>query len=158
MHASLEDWQEELVVELRTTMLLPLNDLLGVARKVMKPTLTRSALKRCLVRHGAGNLRALRASLKDKAAVADKHFKDDAGGLFHVDVKYLPRMSDEIHCILTDNGKEFSDRFPRSGEGTPTGQHSFDQKCRELNIEHRLIPAQALGDESNRTIPPKRDN
>ena len=49
MHASLADWQEKLVVELRTTMLLPLDDLLAVVRKVMKPTLTRSALNRCLV-------------------------------------------------------------------------------------------------------------
>ena len=91
MPASLEDWQEEL----RTTMLLPLDDLLGAVRKMMKPTLTRSALNRCLVRHGAGSLRALRARLEDKPAAAGKRFKDYVSGFPHVDIKYLPRMSDK---------------------------------------------------------------
>ena len=162
MHASLADWQEKLVVELRTTMLLPLDDLLAVVRKVMRPTLTRSALNRCPVRHGAGSLRALRARLEDKPTAAGRRFKDYASGFLHIDIKYLPRMSDEtphrylfvaidratrwvhaeiladksarsaaafvarltaafpgkIYRILTDNGKEFSDRFTRSGERT----------------------------------------
>ena len=95
LHASPEDWQ----VELRTTMLLPLDDLRAVVRKVMKPTLTRSALNRCLVRHGVGSLRALRAGLEGKPAATGKSFKDYAGGFFHVDVKYLPRMSDETRPI-----------------------------------------------------------
>lgn len=43
-----------------------------------------------------------------------------------------------IRTLLTDNGKEFLDRFITSGERTPTGEHAFDQLCTELGIEHRL--------------------
>jgi len=43
-----------------------------------------------------------------------------------------------VRTILTDNGKEFTDRFITRGERTPTGQHQFDQLCTELGIEHRL--------------------
>jgi transposase InsO family protein len=39
---------------------------------------------------------------------------------------------------LTDNGKEFTDRLFASKEREPSGNHEFDQLCRELGIEHRL--------------------
>ena len=41
--------------------------------------------------------------------------------------------------ILTDNGKEFTDRFIANGEREPTGRHAFDQTCAAHDIEHRLI-------------------
>ena len=41
--------------------------------------------------------------------------------------------------MLTDNGKEFTDRLFASREREPSGQHVFDQRCQQLNIEHRLI-------------------
>ena len=41
--------------------------------------------------------------------------------------------------VLTDNGKEFTDRFIANGERKPTGQHPFDQVCQAEGIEHRLI-------------------
>ena len=44
-----------------------------------------------------------------------------------------------ISRILTDNGKEFTDRFCPTGEREPTGKHVFDQECAEHGIEHRLI-------------------
>ncbi|MCI5158011.1 MAG: transposase, partial [Candidatus Electrothrix sp. AUS1_2] len=44
-----------------------------------------------------------------------------------------------ISKILTDNGKEFTDRFCPTGERKPTGNHIFDQECAEHGIEHRLI-------------------
>jgi transposase InsO family protein len=44
-----------------------------------------------------------------------------------------------INKILTDNGKEFTDRFIANGERKPTGQHPFDQVCQTHEIEHRLI-------------------
>jgi len=43
-----------------------------------------------------------------------------------------------IKKILTDNGKEFTDRFSSKGERKPTGQHPFDQLCQTHAIEHRL--------------------
>ncbi len=46
----------------------------------------------------------------------------------------------KITKILTDNGKEFTDRFCATGERDPTGKHRFDRICHEQHIEHRLIP------------------
>jgi transposase InsO family protein len=40
--------------------------------------------------------------------------------------------------ILTDNGKEFTDRLFASREREPSGQHEFDQLCQAFGIEHRL--------------------
>jgi transposase InsO family protein len=46
----------------------------------------------------------------------------------------------KIEKILTDNGKEFTDRFTTQGERQPTGHHLFDQACQANDIEHRLSP------------------
>ena len=43
-----------------------------------------------------------------------------------------------IHTILTDHGKEFTDRLFGSRTRQPTGEHEFDQLCQALGIEHRL--------------------
>ena len=45
----------------------------------------------------------------------------------------------KIKTILTDNGKEFTDRFIATGERQPTGNHAFDQVCETHAIDHRLI-------------------
>ena len=45
-----------------------------------------------------------------------------------------------IEPILTDNGKEFTDRLFASRERQPSGNHEFDQLCTALGIEHRLTP------------------
>lgn len=44
----------------------------------------------------------------------------------------------KISRILTDNGKEFTDRLFATRERQPTGQHEFDRLCQVLGIEHRL--------------------
>jgi hypothetical protein len=44
----------------------------------------------------------------------------------------------KISRILTDNGKEFTDRLFASRHREPTGCYAFDKLCRELKIEHRL--------------------
>lgn len=43
-----------------------------------------------------------------------------------------------IRTILTDNGKEFTDRLFGGRDRQPTGEHEFDQLCQSLGIEHRL--------------------
>lgn len=43
-----------------------------------------------------------------------------------------------ITKLLTDNGKEFSDRLFASREREPSGSHEFDQLCQELGVEPRL--------------------
>jgi transposase InsO family protein len=47
-----------------------------------------------------------------------------------------------IRTILTDNGKEFTDRLFGLRKRAASGQHEFDQLCADLGIEHRLAPPQ----------------
>ncbi len=44
----------------------------------------------------------------------------------------------KTRTILTDNGKEFTDRLFGSRSCQPTGGHEFDLLCQALGIEHRL--------------------
>jgi len=177
--------QEAVLVSVRETLLVPLDDLLVLAREFLNPDLSRSALDRCLRRHGVSNLKALIRAREGDEANTPRHkpFKDYKPGFLHIDVKYLPKMADaasrkylfvaidratrwvyleilpdksaasasaflkrliaqcpiRISKILTDNGKEFTDRFMATGERQPTGNHSFDQVCRSHQIDHRLI-------------------
>ena len=43
-----------------------------------------------------------------------------------------------IRTILTDNGKEFTDRLFGLRKRSATGEHEFDRLCADLDIEHRL--------------------
>ncbi len=67
--------------------------------------------------------------LKDKSA-------DSAQAFLR---RLISKAPFKIVKILTDNGKEFTDRFCATGERTPTGNHLFDVVCSEHGIEHRLI-------------------
>ena len=182
MKTTLTPEQETIVVELRKTLLLSLDDLLNVVREFINPKVSRSGLDRCLRRHGVSNLKNL-VPKDEKGEPKKKNFKDYEPGYVHVDVKYLPKMPDEtsrkylfvgidratrwvyleilpektasnasdflkrlidkapfkIKIILTDNGKEFTDRFSPTGERKPTGKHPFDLVCKSNKIEHRLI-------------------
>ena len=44
----------------------------------------------------------------------------------------------KITKLLTDNGKEFTDRLFGAKDRPPSGEHEFDQLCQALGIEHRL--------------------
>ncbi|QJE00010.1 IS481 family transposase [Massilia forsythiae] len=47
----------------------------------------------------------------------------------------------KIIKLLTDNGSQFTDRFTAgSKKKEPSGTHAFDRLCKQLGIEHRLIP------------------
>ena len=181
LRTTLSPAQEAVAVALRTSLLLPLDDLLAVVREFLNPDVSRSGLDRCLRRHGAGNLR----ELKGKAPrPSHKPFKAYDPGYLHVDVKFLPQMADEdrrrylfvaidratrwvfvriynaktaanarrflrdleracpmkITRVLTDNGKEFTDRLFGIHRRPATGDHAFDRLCADLGIEHRLTP------------------
>jgi transposase-like protein len=86
--------QESIVVELRKTLLLPLDDLLAITREFINPEVSRSGLDRCLRRHGVSSLKVMQAELEGDAPVV-KTFKDYEPGYFHIDIKYLPQMPDE---------------------------------------------------------------
>lgn len=177
LQTTLNAGQESLVLLLREKLDLSLDDLLAVTREFIHADLSRSALHRLLKRQGVST-----RPTPEAPKPAHKPFKAYAPGFVHLDVKYLPHMSDEtqrrylfvaidrasrwvylavkadksarsarsflaalvkaapftLQKLLTDNGKEFTDRFITSGERTPTGQHAFDQLCQALGIEHRL--------------------
>lgn len=46
----------------------------------------------------------------------------------------------KVTRVLTDNGKEFTDRLFGLRSRPATGAHEFDSLCVELGIEHRLAP------------------
>jgi transposase-like protein/transposase len=184
LHATLSSIEETIVIELRKSLLLPLDDLLVIVHEFINPKMSRSALDRCLRRHGVSNLKNL-MPVDDKEKKPVKSFKDYVPGYIHIDVKYLPKMPDEhgrkylfvaidratrwvfmeirasksarsaesflknllkkvpftITKILTDNGKEFTDRFCATGQRKPTGNHLFDKQCTSSEIEHRLTKA-----------------
>jgi transposase InsO family protein len=179
LQTTLTPAQEVVVVELRKTLLIPLDDLLSVTREFLNPDVSRSGLDRCLRRHGVGNLNALKPQ---EPKPEHKAFKSYEPGYLHIDIKYLPQMSGEtkrrylfvaidratrwvhvaikpnktaasacaflrevqaacpikITMVLTDNGKEFTDRLFANRERKPTGKHAFDKQCQALGIEHRL--------------------
>ena len=60
LQTTLTPAQEHLVVELRRTLLLPLDDLLTVTRELICTQATRSSLDRCLRQHQVNNLKSLR--------------------------------------------------------------------------------------------------
>ncbi len=49
----------------------------------------------------------------------------------------IEKFPAKITKILTDNGKEFTDKFNNKNK-KPTGNHIFDKTCNIHNIEHRL--------------------
>lgn len=83
---------EEIVVEIRRTLLLSIDDLLVVVREFICPSMSRSALDRMLSRYGVSSLRDL---VPREEPSAPKQFKKYDPGFVHVDVKYLPQMADE---------------------------------------------------------------
>ena len=94
LSTTLNPAQELLAVELRRTLLLPLDDLLVVIREFINSDVSRSGLDRCLRRHGVSDLRSLQPEHEGPAKPL-KTFKDYEPGFLHIDIKYLPQMPDE---------------------------------------------------------------
>jgi len=84
LHTTLTPVQEAVVVELRKTLLLPLDDLLAVTHEFIHPAVSRSGLDRCLRRHGISTLKALMPQ-EEGTKTPVKTFKADAPGFVHVD-------------------------------------------------------------------------
>lgn len=80
---------ESMVLALRMTLGLSLDDLLAVVRELIRPTMTRAALHRMLKRHGVSGRDATRM---DRPNV--KPFKAYEPDFVHIDVKVIPQMAD----------------------------------------------------------------
>ena len=108
LSTTLTPGQEAVVVELRRTLLLPLDDLLVVTREFINAAVSRSGLDRCLRRHGVSQLRDLQVFAEGEQPKL-KSFKDYEPGFVHVDIKYLPQMPDETALVNTDvRGRSFA--------------------------------------------------
>jgi len=174
---SLSAVEERAVCELRTSLQLPLDDIVEVMRRCINAKLSRSAIHRCLQRNGIS-----RRPEPDKPKTGV--FETASIGFIHIDLKYLPALQrrtsyafvaidratryvyveiharwdgatatgflkrflahfpHDVHIILTDNGAEFTDRFAvdkkNKPPGRPSGDHPFDQLCKQRGIDHRL--------------------
>jgi len=83
---AISQWEEALIVELRRSLALPLDDIVEAMRRCLNPKLSRSGVHRCLQRHG------LSARLTPDKAPAVTFQTDAPAGFIHVDVKYLPPL------------------------------------------------------------------
>ena len=82
---SLTDVEERLVLELRTALALPLDDIVEVMHRCANPKLSRSAIHRCLKRHAV--------SAREKPTRRQIGSFEAAGvGFIHVDLKHLTRL------------------------------------------------------------------
>jgi transposase InsO family protein len=95
LNTTLSPVQETIVVELRRTLLLPLDDLVAITREFINKDVSRSGLDRCLRRHGLASLKQLQRDADDGSKTPPKQFKDYEPGFVHIDIKFLPCMPDE---------------------------------------------------------------
>ena len=150
------------------TVVVHLDDLLAVTREFICPHVSRSGLDRCLRRHGAAVAHKAVKSYEPGYVHMDVKYlpqmQDESSSCYlFVAIDWATRWvfvaltanktaasaqaflkalhkacPIKINKLLTDNGKEFTDRLFASGEREPSGNHEFDQLCQELGIEHRL--------------------
>ncbi len=86
--------EEELIRVLRQDLRLSLDDLLEVMRRSVKSDLSRSALWRCLRRHG---LNVLPAEPDPSAA---QRFEETPFGFVHLDLKHLTRLRSQPSYVF----------------------------------------------------------
>jgi len=68
------------------------------------------------------------------AKIYDDKTKESSADFLNEIIDFFPF---KINKILTDNGKEFTDKFHK-GKKRPSGNHIVDVICNKNNIEHRL--------------------
>ena len=90
---SLTQNEEQLVIELRKSLALPLDDIVEVMRRCCNPKLSRSAIHRCLKRHGI--------SARAKAPKPPFGAFEDVGiGFIHIDLKHLTKLEGQSSYVF----------------------------------------------------------
>jgi transposase InsO family protein len=96
IHYALHDQEEQMVLWMRRTGDLSLDDLLEAAQEIL-PQLRRSSLHRLLARHGCSRLP--RKQQQDTGQPGT--FKEYGPGYLHIDCFYLPQLHDQRHyCFV----------------------------------------------------------
>src|SRR5687768_5803555 len=94
--------EEALIVTCRRHTLLPLADGLYALQATI-PRLTRSALHRCLMRHGISRLPAIEGDTPQK-----KKFKPYPIGYFHIDIAEVRTEDGKLYvCVAIDRTSKF---------------------------------------------------
>ena len=108
--------EEAIVVEFRRRTLLPLDDVLGCLRDTI-PSLTRSALHRCLQRHGISRLPA-----SEEVTSKRGRFAETKIGYVHIDVCELRLRTGKLHMFLAiDRVSKFTHVEFHESADTTTG-------------------------------------
>src|SRR5688500_510713 len=107
---TLTEAEEAIVVEFRRRTLLPLDDVLGCLREAI-PALSRSALHRCLKRHGISRL-----PRDPETASKRKRFAETAIGYVHIDACELRLAEGKLNMFLAIDRPSSS----TSASSTPT--------------------------------------
>lgn len=93
---ALDDQEEQLVLWMRRTAEMPLDELLEAAQEVIAH-LRRSSLHRLLVRHGCSRL----PTKQQQDSGQPGTFKEYGPGYLHVDCFYLPKLENQKHyCFV----------------------------------------------------------
>jgi hypothetical protein len=95
LHATLSAAQEAIVLALRQSLYLPLDDLLFITKQYINADVSRSGIARLLKCEGMARLEDVIPKAGGETIAPKKTFKDYEPGFVHSDIKYLPQMPDE---------------------------------------------------------------
>jgi len=179
IHAAFSPLEERIAVLLRTTLLLPLDDLLLVIHVLFNPSISRSALNRCLRRNDVSTLRECRARGDDgPGSIVLFHFflssliKTPLKRALYIAVEQESRWAYcELRNIGTSAGflKNLIKTAPFAISTVQTaqshefvdcscsiasilGSHPFSQLCRLHNISHQLINTHPLHEQGQHNL------
>jgi len=122
--------EEAVIVEFRRRTLLPLDDVLGCLKHTI-PNLSRSALHRCLQRHGISRLPA------DETTEKRKRFKTYDIGYVHIDSAELSHADGKFVMFLAiDRVSKFTDIEFHEHAGKMEGPTSSGTSSRPFLIRY----------------------
>ena len=89
--------EEELIIALRQEACLSLDDIVEVMHRCVNPTLSRSAIYRCLRRRGAAKRPQEASTAAPRRGTFDTH---TTSGFIHIDLKHLPRLQKQPSYVF----------------------------------------------------------
>jgi len=95
LHMTLSAAQEAIVLALRQSLYLLLDDLLFITKPHINADVSRSRIARLLKREVMARLEDVIPKAEDRTIAPKKALKDYKPGFIHIDMKYLPKMLDE---------------------------------------------------------------
>ena len=120
LQISLSALEERLVCELRTSLQLPLDDIVEVMQRCVNAGLSRSAIHRCLQRHG---ISARPKPDKPKTGI----FETAGIGFIHIDLKHLPDLQRHKSYVYVEihSRRDARRQRPSSSASWPTSRTRF---------------------------------